>query len=282
MQIKTNSTLRACAKVGALAVRHLRLVTIVGILAACGGDDSSGSGADASSPDAGSFSDASEAQAPDAVVTSDAASDTGSELDANEETDGSADDAAASAGGDADTDAAPGANDDVAAAAKNKLTSCGLLAGNAPVQLENLRSPAALCSVLCLANASCEQLTSKYCGATHNAALKACQDACAFVCTDGSSAGGSDAQCDGEQDCADGSDEAGCADYYFACGDGAQINSTLLCNGVRDCVDYSDEDSCETPFVCGGEILAPSALCNLVRECADGSDEAACPFVCGG
>jgi len=280
MQIETKACLRPGETRFVSTASKVRLVGLVGLLIACGGNDASDAARDSgtfdASPPGDDNGDRGDASATaDASPTNDAAGDAGCELD------GASNDAAsAGAANNPDPDAPPVDNDDFAAALRGKLMSCGLLADTAPVQLESLRSPAARCAVFCLANASCAQLTSKYCGAVEEAALKACQDVCTFVCTDGSSTA-SAAQCDGQLDCSNGSDEADCDDYYFTCGDGTQINGTLLCNGIRDCADYSDEDTCAEPFVCGGEILPPTAVCNLVSECADGSDEADCSFVCG-
>ncbi|NXY26379.1 LRP2 protein, partial [Atrichornis clamosus] len=63
--------------------------------------------------------------------------------------------------------------------------------------------------------------------------------------------------CDGEKDCADGSDEDGCAQLCnttgrsyssYPCGLGACLNASLVCNSQQDCVDGSDEGgNCSVP-----------------------------------
>lgn len=65
--------------------------------------------------------------------------------------------------------------------------------------------------------------------------------------------------CDGNRDCADGSDESSaqcssmtCPTYAFRCDYGACISVQLKCDGNRDCADGSDE----SPRVCGQVIYS--------------------------
>ncbi|NXT96060.1 VLDLR protein, partial [Anhinga rufa] len=76
-------------------------------------------------------------------------------------------------------------------------------------------------------------------------------------CRDGTECVAQEYMCDGEKDCADGSDEDGCAQLCdtpgrsrssYPCGLGACLNVSLVCNGQQDCVDGSDEGgNCSVP-----------------------------------
>ncbi|NXN57781.1 LRP2 protein, partial [Rynchops niger] len=80
-------------------------------------------------------------------------------------------------------------------------------------------------------------------------------------CRDGTECVAQEYMCDGEKDCADGSDEDGCAQlcdtpgppapcqsHEYPCGLGACLNASLVCDGRRDCTDGSDEGgNCSVP-----------------------------------
>ncbi|XP_065212523.1 low-density lipoprotein receptor-related protein 2 isoform X2 [Planococcus citri] len=93
-------------------------------------------------------------------------------------------------------------------------------------------------------------------------------------------------KCDGEKDCADGSDEPStcpprhCRGGAFQCANGNCTPSTTICDGVNDCGDKSDEVHCDLPcpeleFKCksNGRCILNAWKCDGEPDCKDGSDE---------
>ncbi|KAF0767414.1 low-density lipoprotein receptor-related protein 2, partial [Aphis craccivora] len=94
-------------------------------------------------------------------------------------------------------------------------------------------------------------------------------------------------KCDGERDCADGTDEiqSQCPTRYcrggaFQCANRNCTPSATICDGVDDCGDGSDEKNCELPcpsieFKCrsNGRCILDSWKCDGEPDCKDGSDE---------
>ncbi len=157
---------------------------------------------------------------------------------------------AACLGGGGNESAGGGGN--VCARAESKLEGCNLIESGSKLACEEPDGEGERCQANCLLNASCDDLRALFCGlvVAQDLDLLDCYDACPagneneeqFTCGDGSSVP-ADWQCDGEEDCDDGSDEAGCVN--FSCADGSdELPAEWECDGFEDCSDGSDEAAC--------------------------------------
>lgn len=171
-----------------------------------------------------------------------------------------------------------------------RLRACGLLgAGTALCSAQTAERPEeASCTQACLEGAECATLSSILCAgefpsdaadaADLNACVSRCSEQHGFQCGAGAlgrTAVPSTFVCDGEADCGDGSDEAGCE--QFDCGGGETVVAAWFCDGVPDCSNAIDEGAgCEHFSCSSGGPVPLSFRCDGVDDCGDGSDEAGC------
>lgn len=87
-----------------------------------------------------------------------------------------------------------------------------------------------------------------------------------LICADGTRASG--ANCDGTNDCSDGSDEVACELDCVAA-----LPASALCDGTADCDGGADETNCELDDICD---IEDSQICDGNADCTDGSDELNC------
>uniref|UniRef100_A0A8C4S778 Low density lipoprotein receptor-related protein 8, apolipoprotein e receptor n=1 Tax=Erpetoichthys calabaricus TaxID=27687 RepID=A0A8C4S778_ERPCA len=89
-------------------------------------------------------------------------------------------------------------------------------------------------------------------------------------------------RCDGETDCENSTDEAGCPcpSGEFQCRNKKCIATIFVCDGDDDCGDSSDEERCSLPtcapheFQCNNSVCIPELWsCDGDPDCADKSDE---------
>jgi len=134
------------------------------------------------------------------------------------------------------------------------------------------------CLAGCFDTLSCAALEAFYCAPPSVEASECFEDCTVrFTCANGAEVLATD-RCDGNADCADGSDEAECTgDNEFVCADGLRIPLAFRCDGDEgDCIDGTDELDCPTFTCADGSTVTDRNRCDGTSNCADGSDEQGC------
>nr|XP_045622888.1 low-density lipoprotein receptor-related protein 2-like isoform X5 [Procambarus clarkii] len=156
------------------------------------------------------------------------------------------------------------------------------------------------CSHLCLLSPTANGSVTYVCACPDQFYLERDNKTCIANCTRGQfrCAGPDDKcipkywRCDGEKDCADGTDEPPgdicperkCRPGHFQCENGnGCAAATQLCDGQNDCTDGSDENNCQLEctaleFKCKttGKCINIAWKCDGDKDCRDGSDEDDC------
>jgi hypothetical protein len=135
------------------------------------------------------------------------------------------------------------------------------------------------CYANCALELPCDAFVAAYCHQDFSG-FAGCLDKCEpapFQCADGESVSG-DAKCDGDEECTDGSDEAGCP--TTDCGDGETYVQKEKCDGYEACQNGADEVGCPGSITCGdGTTVGESSHCDGYDDCSGGEDEAGCVLV---
>jgi Low-density lipoprotein receptor domain class A len=157
----------------------------------------------------------------------------------------------------------------------NKMYSCGLLTEGEYDCSYISTDPQGICEANCFMLASCDDINQTLCTATpvatHIECFHSCEETYGFACDSNNEVIDTFRQCDGFENCTDGSDEDGCP--QFICDDNERVLLNYKCDGYQQCSDGSDEDGCPQ-FICDDNERVPLNFeCDGYPHCTDSSDE---------
>lgn len=163
--------------------------------------------------------------------------------------------------------------------------ACSIL-GQGETNCLNYNDGAEPCETQCIANASCAELTAATCGGdTTSSAYEICLAKCVglqpVTCDNGRILDGY-VRCNGNAECADGSDEQGCAHTGYKCRTVNQfVDYPKFCDKHQDCLDGSDEGAGCASVLCKVDGVTTEVpfydYCNGHSDCDGDVDE---PVTC--
>jgi hypothetical protein len=155
----------------------------------------------------------------------------------------------------------------------SKLRQCGFLTDGdfslGPIY------PHEECFFRCAMNSSCGEIQDFLCSWDDTNLEARCNFECRFTCDGGARQIPWYYVCDRDLDCADGSDERNCRNY-FQCNNGYVIPGHWVCDGDFDCGSGEDEANCRYFQCYNGRNISLHDQCDGYADCPGGEDEIGC------